>query len=351
MLPDEAKKNKAWVQPPPLAAGLKQYRESLRKALLAAEGRVRAIRGLPEPDKRRLDQAEREYAAIHCQVIMAKDPEMRQERQEAFVNKAKKTLNTMKDAELAAQMKLKAAEVDTEKAKKDLHHAQQFLSQMQQMSDFCAYVPPKADEASKGSAKAAPWPPAGSDSDDGDEISSIAHDPYGNDESATMEDDAEMSGRSAWASSSASAPAQAKQQSRMAKMETNMAELKEHMMLLMATMGNQQAPAAAAPSPAKAPEEAAGAGEAQAAQQAEKKAKEEKKKKAAEEAKAKAAAASRAQLRSSFQAARPSAEAEEEAAGGRRAERSRSPAAESKDAAPAAPAADEAGAAAGDADI
>eukprot|EP00959_Pyramimonas_sp_CCMP1952_P333506 6983476-Pyramimonas_sp.AAC.1 len=67
MLPEQAKLHSAWVPPPQQAAGLKQYRESLRKALAAAEGRVRAIRGLVAPDPTRLRKAEQEFAAIHCQ--------------------------------------------------------------------------------------------------------------------------------------------------------------------------------------------------------------------------------------------------------------------------------------------
>eukprot|EP00959_Pyramimonas_sp_CCMP1952_P267017 5582982-Pyramimonas_sp.AAC.1 len=57
---------------------------------------------------------------------MAKDLEQRQERQEAYVYKAKKVPTTARDTKLAAQMKLKAAVLDAKNAQEDLQHAWHF---------------------------------------------------------------------------------------------------------------------------------------------------------------------------------------------------------------------------------
>ncbi|CAK0900015.1 unnamed protein product, partial [Prorocentrum cordatum] len=74
--------------------------------------------------------AENEYAAFHCQVILAKDPTTRMEKQEQFVNKAKKALTAAKGAQFAAELAAEAYRAETAKALKEYQHAQEFMAQM-----------------------------------------------------------------------------------------------------------------------------------------------------------------------------------------------------------------------------
>ena len=141
-------------------------------------------------------------------------------------------------------MKLTAAEADTERARRELRHAQTFLEQMQQMKDFCAY--PKRAPAPPPEASRRQTAYDGiSDPEDGE--SAAGEDPYAED----MLDEepgraAPGPGMGATPAPARSAAGVAERQGRMAKLEDQVAKLSEAVFAALAAQKTEQ-PQAPAP--------------------------------------------------------------------------------------------------------
>ena len=231
MLPQLAQQHPSWLAAPPIAAGLKQHRESLRKAMVAAAERVRAIRSMPaeQISPHRLQQAENEYAALHCQVILAKDPATRMEKQEQFVNKAKKTMAAAKDAQFAAELAAEACKAETAKAATEYQHAQEFMAQLAQMEHWCAFPGPgaAAPAAEHAASLLARDGMALDATEDG--IEEVEDDGYGG--AAARQ---QMPVRPAWTLTGT-----AQEQARVAKLESQMGVMSEALTQILATLNRQ----------------------------------------------------------------------------------------------------------------